>query len=247
VMAYVRNLAREAIRNPFLIFVVTLLASAAIVYFAKSRAAELGTVWSEVLNTIGAAVLTSGTFGLWFDFFGKRRLISEVVRDAVGQTKSLSAGITDVELKVVDIDERNDFRSSSSLIIGVRRSAGLLDRYKDDIRTRLHAGKMLIVIRQRDASMFPSAPGYGATPDDFIRGLEVGEPGISRKVEIYETEELMSYNFVRSDRGIWIKLYFNARQAELPPAFFVSNETPLHGRFSSDITKLIQTGRKVYP
>lgn len=246
-MAYVRSLARDAIRNPFLIFVVTLLVSVAIVYCAKRWAAEFGTVWSEVMNTVGAAVLTSGTFGLWFDFFGKRRLISEVVRDAVGQTKSLSAGITDVEIKVEDIDERNDFRTSASLIIGMRRSARLLDRYKGDIRTRLHAGKTLVIVRQRDASMFPSAPGYGASPEDFIRGLEAGEPGIAKKVEIYETDELMSYNFVQSGRGIWIKLYFNARQADLPPAFFVSDETPLHGRFSSDIAKLIQTGRKVYP
>lgn len=228
-------------------FLATVIASAAIVFVAKRYATDLGTVWSEVINTIGAAVLTSGTFGLWFDFFGKRRLMTEVVREAVGQTRSIDAGITNVHLKVVDIDERDDFTNSGVLVIGVRKSARLLDKYKDEIRSRLHAGKSLVIIRQADASMFPSAAGYGATPDDFVRALEAGEPGICQSVSIVETDELMSYNFVQSDRGIWVKLYFNARQPDLPPAFFMVNKSPLYERFLIDVKKLLGAGRKVYP
>lgn len=245
--ASAKGLAYDAVRNPFFIFVCTVVASVFIVYVAKSQEAKFGTVWSEVINTVGAAVLTSGTFGLWFDYFGKRKLISEVVRDSIGQTKCLSAGITDFQIKVVDIDERQDFKSSSSIIVGTRRSSGVLDRYKDDIRTRLRAGKSLVIIMQEDASMFPSASNFSATPHDFVASLEASESGITKNVEIHLTKELMSYNFVQSDKGIWVKMYFNAKQPELPPAMFVNADTPLHDRFSMDIKRLIADGRKVFP
>jgi hypothetical protein len=245
--ANVKGLAVDAARNPFFIFACTCVASALLIYIAKSQATVLGTVWSEVINTIGAAVLTSGTFGLWFDYFGKRKLMSEVVRDAIGQTKCLAAGITDFVIKVVDIDEREDFKTSPSMIVGTRRSSGVLDRYKDDIRTRLRVGKKLVIVMQHDASMFPSASNFSSTPQDFVSSLEVSEPGITQNVEIYATNELMSYNFVKSDKGIWIKMYFNAKQPELPPAMFVSADTPLHDRFNMDISKLVRDSRKIFP
>lgn len=243
----VRRLARDAAQNPFVVFACTGVVSMLLVYVSVSQQTNIGTVWSEVIKTIGAAVLTSGTFGLWFDYFGKRRLMSEVVRDAIGQTKCLSAGITDFQIKVVDIDERQDFRSSSTIIVGTRRSSGVLDRYKDDIRTRLRSGKSLVIVMQEDASMFPSAQNFSATPHEFVKGLEASEVGITKNVEIFQTKEILSYNFVESDTGIWIKLYFNATQPELPPAMFVSHGTPLHTRFSADIGKLIQSGQRVFP
>lgn len=242
-----KRLGLDALKNPFFIFALTVLASIFIVYIAKSQETRIGTVWSEVINTVGAAVLTSGTFGLWFDYFGKRKLLSEVVQDALGQSRCLSAGITDFQLKVVDIDEKDAFRSSAQMVVGVRRSAKLLDRYKDDIRYRLHGGKGLTIIRQKDASMFPTATGYSALPDDFVRSLEAAEPGITAKIEIYETDELMSYNFVQSDQGIWVKMYFNATQPELPPAIFVSNGSPVQQRFATDIEKLVSNGVRIYP
>lgn len=243
--ANVKRLAFDAARNPFFIFACTCVVSAFLIYIAKSQATTLGTVGSEVMNTIGAAVLTSGTFGLWFDYVGKRNLILEVVRGAIGQTKCLSAGITDFVIKVVDIDERQDFQTSTSIIVGTRRSSGVLDRYKEEIRTRLRSGKKLTIVMQEDASMFPSAADFTTTPEDFVKTLEASEAGITQNIEIYKTNELMSYNFVQSDKGIWVKMYFNAKQPELPPAMFVSAETQLHKRFSNDISKLIKDGRKI--
>ncbi|WP_157081025.1 hypothetical protein [Novosphingobium naphthalenivorans] len=245
--AAAKNLAQDAARNPFFVFACTVLLSTILVYFAKSQETQLGEVWSAVINTIGAAVLTSGTFGLWFDYFGKRKLISEVVRDAIGQTKCLSVGITDFQMKVVDVDERQDFKSSNTIIVGTRRSSGVLDRYKDDIRTRLRSGKTLVIIMQEDASMFPTAQNYSSTPRDFVDGLEASEAGITANIQIFETKEIMSYNFVQSDRGIWVKLYFNAKQPDLPPALFANGGSPLHSAFNSDIDKLISSGKRVFP
>jgi hypothetical protein len=95
--------------------------------------------------------------------------------------------------------------------------------------------------------MFPSAIGYSAIPDDFVKSLEAGEPGIAANVQVFETDELMSYNFVQSDRGTWVKMYFNSQQAELPPAIFVNRGSPLEGRFATDIEKLISKGSRIFP
>lgn len=238
-------LGKSASKNPIVVLLIAIIFSITILIFSNKYESDIGNIWHEVLNTIASAILVSGTLGLWFDYFGKADLISEVVESAVGQTKCLSAGITDLKIKVTEVDEKIEFVSSSYLAIGTRRSSGVLDRYKDEIRRRLRSGKSLIIVMQKDASMFPTAQNFSATPIDFIQGLESTEPGISANVKLYQTDEILSYNFVSSDRGMWLKLYFNSRQPELPPAMFVSVGTPLHDRFQRDVDLILVNGREM--
>lgn len=233
----------SAIRNPITIFILSVALSLAIFYGSNVFITDQTTPFAKALGGLATAILTAGTFGVLFEFVGKKRLMREVVVDALGQAKALDLGLSDIRLKVSEIDYSDEIKTSKLLIVGSRYSASLLDRYKDDIRERLLRGRKSIkVLHMKDASIFPSTRGVTMTPEQFFRGLERYDAGICKSVKIIQTDEKLCYNFVQTDSGIWIKLYFSAPQPDLPPAFFVKSGSALFSSLSRDISLLLSKG-----
>ena len=160
----------DAIRNPIAILIFAVAISLAIFYGSNLLIADQASPGAKALGGIATAILTSGTLGVLFEYVSKRRIILEAVQHAVGQTRSIDFGLTDIRLKVSDIDYRNAIRSSNVLLIGSRYSSSFLDRHKDEIRERLlKKGLPLKVLHMKDASMFPSTRGLTSTPEEFFR------------------------------------------------------------------------------
>jgi hypothetical protein len=98
----------------------------------------------------------------------------------------------------------------------------------------------------KDVSSVPrSLPDSGPSPEDFFRNKEVFGTLPRHSVELFKTNSHLNYNFVQVDRGIWIKMYLNARGATLPPAFFVKSGSSLYSLFRKDIEALFTASEKV--
>jgi hypothetical protein len=220
--------------------------SLAIFYGSNAYISDQASPWAKALSGLATAILTAGTLGLLFEYVNKQRLIEEVVRDAVGQTRSIELGLSDIRLKVSEIDYRRAIRSSRILIVGSRYSSSFLDRHKDEVRDRLlKRGLSMKVLHMKDASIFPSTRGVTSTAEDFFKAQKKFDPKICANVKVVATDAKLCYNFVQIDDGIWVKMYFNAPQQELPPAFFVKDGSPLFASIKQDIDLLVSGGSEL--
>jgi len=235
-----------AITQPVVVLLISVLISIAMIYGAKNWAAEIG-IWSDIATAVSVAVLTSGTFGLFFNFIEKNRLISATVHATVGQTRALDLGVTNFLEHVNDADSKEDILTSTSLIIGVRYSSSFLDSNKYPIIRRMRSGKRISVIRMSDETQVPKQTGYNSTVEDFFRRICQIETGCADSYSIFETSQYLCYNFVKCDRGIWVKMYFNSPQGDMPPAFFVATDSRLFENFSRDIDLLFSHSKQVLP
>ncbi|KGB55331.1 hypothetical protein FG91_01249 [Sphingopyxis sp. LC81] len=230
--------------NPIAILILAVTVSMAMFYGSSLFIADQLSPAAKALSGIATAILTTGTFGALFEFVNKKRLIREVVLDAVGQTRSLELGLSDVKIKVTEIEYRKSIINSNKLIIGSRYSSSFLDRHKDEIRERLvKRGKSIEVLHMRDASIFPSTKGIVSTPEQFFRGMQKYDADACKNVSLLQTEEKLCYNFVQVDEGIWLKMYFNAPQPDMPPAFFLKEGSPLFLSIERDISLLFSKGK----
>lgn len=237
---------KDVARNPVAILIAAIAASFAILYASNLFVSNQLSPLAKALNALAIAILTSGTLGVLFEYVNKGRLIKESIQSALGQTRAMDLGIADIKLKVSEISYQDDIINSHKLIIGSRYSSSFLDRHKDDIRKRLlKKRRALTILHMKDASIFPHTRQMTRTPEDFFRELKIYDQKICDNATVLKTEQKLCYNFVQTDRGIWAKLYFNSPQQELPPAFFVSEGSPLFASFAHDIDLLIKHGEAV--
>ncbi len=200
------------------------------------------TVISGVINAIAVALMTAGCFGVIFEYFSKLSLINEAVERTVGPTKAVNLGVGDMVKQASEINYDDDILTSSDLIVASRFSANFLNRHKDRIFERLNSGKSVKFIRMT-ASSASRLPGYSENrieqAQEFFRKLSVTDARKQKQCFLFETEYVLSYNFVVCDRGIWVKQYWNAARSDTPPAYFVKRGTPLYLLFLTDVENLL--------
>lgn len=233
------------IQNPVALFVLSTSFSIGIIFVSKSYVEPISNVWNQILETAATAILTFGTFGVWFNFTGKKKLINEVVHGAIGQTRSIDLGIIDVKQTINEIDYREDIRTSSMLIACSRRSSLFLMKHSEEIKYRLNNKKPVKFITMNDAGCLPRGQGAEHPPELFFSNLARHNARIPQYAKVYKTTSTLCYNFVHTDKGIWIKLYFNAEQSDLPPAFFVKHDSSLYKSFEKDISLLFSNAQEV--
>jgi len=238
------RIGRSALANPLFLSAVSALLGLAFIYIDAKK--WLVPIWSSVFQNIGGALITAAIFGILFEYFGKIGLINNSVAFAVGQSRSSSLGVTDFVEDVTRINHRDLIRSSVFLSACSRYSALFLESHRKDIYERLAADKFpMKFIRMKDPSNVPHGQGPNTSPESFFRNLATYDASILSRVDFYEVDRLLSYNFVAFDSGIWVKLYLNSASVETPPAFFVARGTQLFELYKRDIERLFSSASRV--
>jgi hypothetical protein len=164
----------------------------------------------------------------------------------VGQARSSALGVSNFVSDVTRIDHRDAIRSSTNLSICSRYSSLFLESHRKEIYERLSVDQNTVqFIRMKDSSGVPQGQGPTTGPDAFFKNLATYDPTLLARVELFETNRLLSYNYVKLDAGIWVKLYLNSAGVDTPPAFFVARGSPLHELYSADIDRLVQGAVRV--
>lgn len=239
-----KSIGRQAMANPIFLSVAAMFLGSVCIYFANKG--WVGQVLTEVIRNIGAAIITAGTFGIIFEYFGKINLINESVARAIGQSRSSSLGVTDFVGDVTSINHRELIKSSNEFIACSRYSSMFLDNHRKEIYERLSKeGRNVKFIKMMNIEKVPVGRGPKTTPNDFFKGICNKNANLLDKIELFETDRFLSYNFVKFDHGIWIKLYLNSDSFDNPPAFFVKKESELFKLYESDIKTLLSKSKKV--
>jgi hypothetical protein len=239
-----KHIARIALANP--LFNSALAALLGILCVYADAAKWFVPVVSSVVESVGAALITAATFGILFEYFGKLGLINDAIALAVGQSRASSLGVTDFVDDVTRINHRDLIRSSGEFIGCSRYSSLFLESHRKEVYDRLTIDKLPVkFVRMKDSSSVPHGQGPNLRPDEFFKNLENYDPQILNLVELYEVDRLLSYNFVKFDSGIWIKLYLNSGSVETPPAFFVSRGSPLFQLYNGDVDRLFTNATRV--
>lgn len=226
-------------RNPLSILALTIIVSI-FAFWGSAKLGEQNPISSRIMESVGVALLISGGFGVLFEFYQKKTLMQEIIKESVGLDRVYTLGIVDAKLYVEEIDNSIDIRNSSLLQIGTRKSSAFFNKYRQPITNRLEARKNISIIMMSDASHLPSIQGAEHSPVDFFKRLRGTNDQLTTHVSISTTAETLCYNFVRIDTGIWVKLYFNAKQTNLPPTFFVKKDSLLYKSFAQDIDLLFE-------
>jgi len=121
-----------------------------------------------------------------------------------------------------------------------------LETHRKEVHNRLIIDKLPIkFVRMKDSSYVPHGQGANLRPDDFFRSLEKYDTKILNLVELYEVDRLLSYNFVKFDSGICLKLYLYSVSVEPPPAFFVFFGFPFFQLYNKDVDRLFANATRV--
>lgn len=239
-----REIGRSALQNPLFLSAVAALFGIGFIFIAAEQ--WFVPLISSVCSNIGGALITAAVFGILFEYFGKISLINDSIQLAVGQSRASSLGVADFVADVTRINHKDFIRCSNSLAICSRYSSLFLESHRKEIYERLSIDKQRIVfIRMKDANGVPQGQGPNLSPDEFFRNLSSYNEEILNLVEIYETDRLLSYNYVRFDNGIWVKLYLNSATVDTPPAFFVLRGSPLFDTYNQDIDRLLGSAQRV--
>lgn len=239
-----KGLFRVAFESPIFVACTAILTALAL-FYVEQRPFFIEPI-SKVVGSVAEALLAAGTFGILFEYLSKVSLIREVVDRTVGQCESIMVGIGSITDDVSEIDERLEITQSRELIVSSRYSALFLENNRQAIYKRLAKNKLPITfIRMRDASLVPHGRAPDAGPDAFFKNMAQYDAEIINRISVYETDTYLVYNFVKSDDGIWIKLYLNERSMEPPPAFYVIKGSILYHKYVSDIDKMLKNSTKV--
>lgn len=244
-MTAIFDYVRQAFKNPIFLFIFTIFLGATVLYSFDGVIVQ-GNIWSKLIESIVVATITAGTIGLLIEVIGRTELIEQAVHSVVGQVSATKLGIKDIKEKTSEINYKDDILYSQNLVIGYRRSVSFLNRHKGEISTRMiHNGKSVDVVYMKNDVIFPDAVKNSFTAEDIFGEIE-NRSGkkLNGLYNVFHTQSNLSYNFVRCDRGIWIKLYFNAASTELPPAFFVSAGSTLYRQYAADIDKILDNAEK---
>lgn len=239
----------QLVRNPLALFLTASLVAIGIIALSENEFFKTSyPFWGAVLGNLAEAIFTAGAFGVIFDFFSKKSLILEAVQLAVGQRKALDLGLLDAEVSTDRVNYSHDLQHSQSLYVSTRYADHFFQRNRGDILSRVDSGRAMSVLVMKDGVVLNAMPGFSTSRQsaiDFIKRLCTEKPARSPLFAVYAHPNPMSYNFVKVDRGIWVKFYWNSSTSRLPPAMFVAAGTPLHATFDQDISDLIAQASKV--
>lgn len=231
------RLLTDFLRNPIAVALLAILAGVGATILPGIVA--LNPVATNVAETFAKVFMTAGTFGILFEYVTKSNLITKSVDAAVGQANAISAGIFDFKKSSSEIKYIEDIDHSSSLIVSTRFSNSFISRHKDALLRRIGNGKRFSIIRVKESEFLSSSPGYRPHQliEDYIRQVF---PNNLKRISVLETERHFNYSFVVVDRGVWIKMYWNSKKQEQPPAFFASRDTSIFKEFMADINDVIK-------
>lgn len=238
------KLINEALRNPLFLSACSLIFGIFCIYV--SQAGYFSDIVSGIATSVGQALIVAAVFGTIFEYFGKLSLINNSVRLAMGQSRCSSLGVGDFVINVKGIQYVEQIRCSRELSISSRYSSLFLANHRDEIFKRLkEEGKPLTFLKMSDTARVPKGQGPNLTPEDFFRSISRYDASILALIEILETDRFLSYNYIRVDTGIWVKLYFNSDNPDAPPAFFALKGTDLYNKYNQDIDRLMSSAKKV--
>jgi hypothetical protein len=195
--------------------------------------------WGKIISGVGEALVVAGIFGVYFEWRGKKELIEQAVKKAVGQDRALRAGMADFAEEADKVNYGSALASSELLFVSSRYSAKFIDAHWTAIKKRLRAGKLIThVISPRDEAE--------SAAENFWRGkLKGSDASLLKLVSLVRTDRYLPYNWVQSDEGIWIKLYFHKRDDGPPPALYMEKDSALYGKYKEDIQTCIDDSQRI--
>jgi len=231
---------RDFFRNPLSLSLLAATLGIVLAFVAETTwIGHYPALVGSVAKNIAGALVTAGIFGALFEHFGRQSLIAKAVAKAVGQSKTTLSGVSDFEPSADRVAYADDIKTSTKLVVSSRFSTSFIARHKGELAKRLSSGKKMTLLRAPKSPNLLQMHGYRPHEaiEDYVRRV------YSKNVKCFtvkETVDILSYNFVVVDRGVWVKLYWNSEKHDFPPAFFVEAGSNLHREFMSDIERVVK-------
>ena len=143
-----------------------------------------------------------------------------------------------------DVNEREHWKTSSVLVIGVQYSPKFVKDFFDVIQTRSTDGLttvVLIVDPDSAASRYLVPSIESRKIEDCVREIQQllkeadGDRGY---VRLKKHERVLRYSFIRAEGHIWVKFHTNASYRTLVPAVRIDSASELFAFFEEDARRL---------
>lgn len=206
------------------------------------------TVWKisvgGVLANIGALFLIIGVLQWFFDRKVRHNFFSEIREEIIGSHRIAASGICDFHADSKDVDFKEFFLSSKSVVVAVNYSAKLIDNCITLLRDRTERGletKIIAVDPDCDAAVFLTKD-YDLK--DITHGIRTIQQIVhqidpeNRLIRITLVKTILRYSFVKFDSRIWVVIGTNGRGRRAVPGFFVSQGSVWFNHFNEDVTLL---------
>ncbi|MDE0364287.1 MAG: hypothetical protein OXP09_01795 [Gammaproteobacteria bacterium] len=184
----------------------------------------------------------------YYDNHTKRQLLIEVSKAAIAYTNVARSGISNFVEKTREIDYDELFSHSETIIIGFQHNPRVVDEYFTELQSRVTDGKETrILVSDQNGNAVTYLSKSLQDSDHIIpeiRKVIDKTNAINRVEKAKQTLQLrfhdavLTYSFVYSKDGVWIKAYRNSLGKSSPPGIFVRSASPLFEFYKQDIESL---------
>lgn len=205
------------------------------------------------LANIGALLLIVGVLQWLFDTSVRQTFFQDIRKEIIEYRGVSESGICEYHEDSKDVDFKDTFLTSSTLIIGVNYSAKLIDSSIDLLGERARSKRKTTIICVASNS-----------PAEIFLESDFGNPGISDRIKkiiqvarehdpsgelirIVRVPTVLRYSFIQFDHRIWAIPGTSGRGRRAVPGFFVRYGTSWFEHFRHDIEKLLEIGHDEEP